>query len=187
MGRALLISVFTLIFGCADTSFRFERIDGTDPVTLPLNFEGFAGRRDGANVTAEARFAGGGDSVTMTINLYLRPPAEFRSGTYQGMLGGKMISGNVECPSLAFQGGQTALPTVGGVFVLKDEANRPRYRVRIPATTLSGTRGRSGLFAPKRPQNHKTPVSMPSPTAEQLIFQASRSYVFIFSTSVLNL
>ena len=48
-----------------------------------------------------------------------------------------MNSGGVECPSLIFQGGQTALPTVGGVFILKDERNRPLYRVRIPATGLA--------------------------------------------------
>ena len=72
----------------------------------------------------------------MNVDLYLRPPAEFRSGTYQAMIGGKVTSGVVECPSLTFQGGQTALPTVGGVFILKDERNRPLYRVRIPATML---------------------------------------------------
>jgi hypothetical protein len=33
-------------------------------------------------VNAEARFIDGADLVTMNIEIYLRPPAEFRSGTY---------------------------------------------------------------------------------------------------------
>jgi hypothetical protein len=123
--------------GCARTDFRFERLDGDQSVTLPLKLEGFYGLRDGASVKAEAHFGDGNDVATMNIALYLRPPAEFVSGTYQASIGGKVTSGSVECPSLAFQGGQTALPAVGGVFILKDENNRPLYRVRIPATMLT--------------------------------------------------
>jgi hypothetical protein len=104
---------------------------------LPLKFDGIYGVRDGASVTAEARFVDGADRVTMNIKLFLRPPAEFTSGTYQAMIGGKMTAGAVECPSLTFQGGQEALPTVGGLFLLKDDQNRTVYQVRIPATTLS--------------------------------------------------
>jgi len=73
----------------------------------------------------------------MDINMYLRPPAEFQSGTYAASIEGRNITGAVECPSLAFQGGQTARPAVGGVFVLKDEQNRPIYRITIPARTLT--------------------------------------------------
>jgi hypothetical protein len=61
----------------------------------------------------------------------------------------------VECPSLTFLGGQTALPNVGGVFILKDEKNRPVYRVRIPATQMivgaGGTR-------PAKAAAHKPPL-----------------------------
>jgi hypothetical protein len=132
-----LFLLLLLMLGCADTGYRFERIDGDQATALPLKLDGFYGLRDGASVTAEARFVDGADMVTMDIMLYLRPPAEFRSGTYQGVIGGKTISGSVECPSLTFLGGQTALPNVGGVFILKDADNRPAYRVRIPATTLA--------------------------------------------------
>ena len=136
MGRLSLLLLLSFA-GCADTGYRFERIDGDQSTTLPFKLEGFYGLRDGASVTAEARFSNGADRVTMKIMLYLRPPAEFRSGTYQGMIGGQTHSGSVECPSLTFQGGQTALPSVGGVFIFKDAQNRPAYRVRIPAATLT--------------------------------------------------
>jgi len=129
---------FLFVFACTNTDYRFERIDGDQSGALPLKLAGFYGLRDGATVKAEANFVDGNDTVVMNIVLFLRPPAEFQSGTYQASIGGKMTSGDVECPSLTFQGGQTALPNVGGLFILKDADNRPLYRVRIPATMLSG-------------------------------------------------
>jgi hypothetical protein len=134
---SLWLTTLVGLVACGNSDFRFERIDGDHSVTLPLKLDGFYGLRDGASVKAEAHFVDGNDVVTMNIALYLRPPAEFVSGTYQATIAGKVTSGNVECPSLAFQGGQTALPAVGGVFILKDQNNRPLYRVRIPATMLT--------------------------------------------------
>jgi hypothetical protein len=136
MIRVLFLFAFTLMVGCARADYRFEHIDGDKSVALPLKFEGLFGVRDGALVKAQGRFMDGNDTVVMNISLFLRPPAEFQSGTYESAIGGKSNSGIVECPSLDFQGGQMALPTVGGVFVMKDENNRPLYRVRIPSTTL---------------------------------------------------
>jgi hypothetical protein len=135
--RILTLLPLTFVLACVDNSYRFEKIDAGEPVALPLKLEQFVGVRDGAAVKAQARFADGNDVVTMDITLFLRPPAEFRSGSYQGMVEGKMISGSVDCASLTFQGGQTALPNVGGVFMLNGMDNRPLYRVRIPATMLA--------------------------------------------------
>jgi hypothetical protein len=137
--RIVVCSVLLFLFlpGCSQTQYRFERIDGDKPVELPLKLETFSGIRDGASVKAEAHFMNGDDRATMNIDLYLRPPAEFRSGTFQATIGGKTASGSVECPSLIFQGGQTALPVVGGVFVMKDELGRRLYRVTIPGTQLT--------------------------------------------------
>ena len=137
MKNVLPLLILMLVFGCASAQYKFERIDGDQSVSLPLKFEGLYGLRDGAQVKAEGQFADGNDVVTMNVVLFLRPPAEFQSGTYQAVIGGKMTSGAVDCPSLTFQGGQTALPTVGGVFVLKDELNRPLYRITIPAAQLT--------------------------------------------------
>jgi len=141
LSRILLFAALALILGCANgasTEYRFERIDGDQPVVLPFKFDGLYGVRDGALVKAEGYFLDGGDVVTINITLFLRPPVEFQSGTYQAIVGGKMSSGTVECPSLTFQGNQTALPTVGGVFVLKDEQNRALYRIQIPPKPLMG-------------------------------------------------
>ena len=131
-----------LMLSCGKSEYRFERIDGNSAVSLPFMFDGFYGGRDGASVKAQGRFVDGADSVTMNINVYLRPPAEFQSGMYTASIAGRNITGAVECPSLAFQGGQTALPSLGGVFVLKDEQNRPIYRITIPARTLTPSRAR---------------------------------------------
>ena len=139
MSKGAFIFVALLIvtvYGCANKGYQFERIDGDRSVSMPMQFDGLYGLRDGANVHVEGRFSNGADKVTMNFLVYLRPPAEFQSGTYQATIGGITKTGTVECPSLDFQGGQTALPSVGGVFVLKDEKNRPLYRVRVPATNL---------------------------------------------------
>ena len=135
-----LISLLLLLIsigGCANTEYRFERIDGAQPTTMPFTLDGIYGVRDGASVNAEARFTDGADFITMNITLYLVPPPEFRSGRYEGTIGGKTIVGQVECSSITYFGGQGDQPSVGGVFILKDEQNRPVYRVRIPATPMT--------------------------------------------------
>jgi hypothetical protein len=139
--RGILLLIL-LMSGCAGNEYRFERSDDGQWAVLPLKLDGLYGARDGAIVKAEGYFLNGDDAVSMTINVFLRPPAEFQSGTYQAVIGGRMSSGVVECPSLAFQGGQTALPAVGGVFILKDNQGTPQYRVTIPATTLQSRRPR---------------------------------------------
>ena len=93
--------------------------------------------RDGALVNAEARFTNGADVLTMNITLHLVPPPEFRSGIYEATIAGKTAVGRVECTSLTYLGGQADQPSVGGVFILKDEQNRSVYRVRIPATPMT--------------------------------------------------
>ncbi|PYR98317.1 MAG: hypothetical protein DMG16_21295 [Acidobacteria bacterium] len=137
MTRIPLVLALLLLIGCAENEYRFERIDGPQVITLPFKLDGIHGVRDGASVNAEARFTDGADVLTMNIALYLVPPPEFRTGRYEGTIGGKTIAGEVECPSITFFGGQADQPSVGGVFILKDEQNRPLYRVRIPATPMT--------------------------------------------------
>ena len=137
MTRLSLVLLVASIVGCANNEYRFERIDGEHPIILPFKLDGVYGVRDGASVNAETRFTDGADVLTMNIAVRLVPPAEFRSGTYQATIGGKTTAGRVECTSLMYLGGQADQPSVGGVFIFKDEQNRPIYRVRIPATTMT--------------------------------------------------
>ena len=120
-----------LLAGCANSDYRFERVDGDQAISIPMKFDSLYGARDGEIVTAEARFSNGDDSAQMNIRLYLAPPAEFVSGTYRITTGGKTVEGMVECLSLDYQGGQAAVPSVGGRFVLK-----PGYRVTFPSTPI---------------------------------------------------
>ena len=137
MTRIPLLLALLSILGCVNNEYRFERIDGTQITTLPFKFDGIRGVRDGASVNAEARFSEGADFLMMNITLRLVPPPEFASGKYEGTIGGKTAAGRVECPSLTYFGGQADQPSVGGVFILKDEQNQPVYRVRIPATPMT--------------------------------------------------
>src|SRR6266436_3379459 len=110
MSRLPLLLVLVSTVGCANTEYRFERIDGPQPSVLPFKFDGIRGVRDGASVNAEARFSDGADVITMNITLRLVPPPEFGSGRYEGTIGGKTAAGRVECPSLTFFGGQADQP-----------------------------------------------------------------------------
>ncbi len=125
MSRLPLLLVLVSTVGCANTEYRFERIDGPQPSVLPFKFDGIRGVRDGASVNAEARFSDGADVITMNITLHLVPPPEFRSGVYEATMGGQTTAGGVECTSLTYLGGQADQPSVGGVFILKDRQNRP--------------------------------------------------------------
>ena len=140
MTRIVVVLALLSLIGCANDEYRFERIDGAQAITLPLKLDGIRGVRDGGSVKAEARFTDGADVLTMNITLQLVPPPEFRSGRYEGTIGGKAIAGQVECPSITFFGGQSDQPSVGGVFILKDEQNRPVYRIRMPATPMGRQR-----------------------------------------------
>jgi hypothetical protein len=132
----LFLFVLLTIAGCANSDYRFEQIEGEVATPVALNFEGLYGGRDGATVTAEARFSSESDSAQITMVLYLRPPAEFRSGTYRASIGGVVREGQVESQSLSYLGGQASAPSIGGVFLLKDAEGRAVYRVRIPNTEL---------------------------------------------------
>ena len=137
MSRICLLLAFVSMAGCTNTDYRFEGIDGAQPTPLPFKLEGIQGVRDGAVVNAQARFSHGADVLTMNITLQLVPPPEFRSGRYEGTIGEKTIAGRVESTAVTFFGGQADQPSVGGVFILKDEQDRPVYRVRIPATPMT--------------------------------------------------
>ena len=126
-----LLFPILLFAGCANSEYRFERMDGNQSVSIPMKFDSLYGARDGESVIAEARFSSGNDSAQMNVRLFLRPPAEFVSGTYRVTIDGKTVEGVVECQSLDYQGGQGSVPSMGGKFVLT-----PGYRIILPSTPI---------------------------------------------------
>ena len=126
---------------CSRAEFQFEHIEGNSSTAVPLKLTGLQGTRDGATVHVQASFADRNDTGQMTLVLQLNPTAECRSGTHRVEIDGQTTEGPVECSSVSFLGGQNALPSVGGVFILKDAQSRPVYRVRIPTTTMTRRQG----------------------------------------------
>jgi len=126
-----LLLVILLFAGCANAEYRFERIESDKTVSIPMKFDSLYGARDGESVTAVARFSNGNDSAQMNVRLFLRPPAEFVSGTYRVTVDGKTVEGVVKCQSLDYQGGQGSVPSMGGKFVLT-----PGYRIILPSTPI---------------------------------------------------
>jgi hypothetical protein len=130
----LLLAI--VLAACVNTENRFERISESPPVTLPLKLTSVSGSRDGVIVKATIRFQESQDSAAIAIVVNVGPPPYFMTGTYQAEIAGQKSSGIVESQSLAYLGGQNALPSVGGVFILKDSENRAVYRVTMPATRI---------------------------------------------------
>lgn len=131
--------VFLLLMtgaACVKSETRFERLDQGQAKALPLKLVSVSGVRDGENVRAVIRFQDGQDSAVLMIATKLGPPPQFMAGNYQALMGGRTDAGIVECPSLAFLGGQNSMPSVGGVFILKDAQTRPLYRITMPATVI---------------------------------------------------
>ena len=136
MTRLSLPVIFLVIAGCVSSEYRFERVEGSQLILLPLKFDSLYGTRDGYSVNVEARFTDGHDFAQMSLALHLGIPAQFTSGTYRITIGGRSSEGKVDSESVSFLGGQTALPSVGGVYILKDAQDRPAYRVKMPPTPV---------------------------------------------------
>lgn len=137
MTRLSLPFIFLVIAGCVSSEYRFERVEGGQSILLPLKFDSLYGVRDGYSVNVEARFTDGHDFAQMSLALHLGVPVQFTSGTYRITIGGRSSEGKVDADSVSFLGGQTALPSVGGVYILKDAQNRPAYRVKMPPTPVT--------------------------------------------------
>ena len=120
--------------GCADKEARVERIDGSQAIPLSLKLKSIPGTRDGEFITAAPFFTDSTDSLRMYLQVRLGPPITFVSGSYRAEFGGHTSEGPVISDSLSFLGGQTSLPSVGGVFRLQDSNGHTVYRVALPAT-----------------------------------------------------
>jgi len=136
MRRLFMASLLIILTSCVNSEYRFERIEGGQATSLPLNFDSLYGLRDGDSVKAETRFNDGQDSAQVNINVRLGPPVQFASGSYRANIQGRSTEGPVSCDSLSFLGGQAAVPSVGGIFVLKDSAGHSLYRITMPSTPM---------------------------------------------------
>ncbi len=136
MNRVLILLIFSIGSGCVNSETRFERVDQGQPVVLPMKLDSVSGLREGETVKARIVFRDGAETAEIRITVKLGPPPEFTSGTYQTSMGGSSDRHDVECRSLSFLGGQNAMPSVGGIFLLKDSQQRTIYRVTMPATPI---------------------------------------------------
>ncbi len=136
--RIVILLLAATASACANKEYRVERIDGTRSERLPLKFAFMAGMRDGDLVSAAPVFKEGKDGLRLDLRVRLGPPITFVAGSYHGTIGNRDIEGPVVSDSLSFLGGQTALPSVGGVFRLQDSSTgRTVFRVSMPPTQIT--------------------------------------------------
>ena len=136
MNRVWILLLCLGASACVKSNSAFEELRDGGAVTIPMKLTAVSGTRDGEIVKATIEFREGADSTALAIVVALGPPPQFISGTYRSNIGGRAGAGIVESQSLSFLGGQNALPSVGGTFILKDSGNRPVYRATLPPTPI---------------------------------------------------
>jgi hypothetical protein len=136
MRTAVVLFSALLLIACSKPEYRFERVDYGASVPLPMKLDSMEGLRDADSVKARLHFTNGADHAQIDMAVHLGPPAEFTAGTFQSMIEGQSLEGVVESKSITYLGGQGSVPSLGGVFVLKDAHSRPIYRVTIPPTPI---------------------------------------------------
>jgi hypothetical protein len=136
--RILIVLFGAMLSACSNNEYRVERIDGGQSVHLSLKFESMFGMRDGDAVAAAPVFTNGMDAIRLDLHVRLGPPIAFVSGSFKATVENQTVEGPVVCDSLSFLGGQNALPSVGGLFRLQDNATgRTVYRVSMPPTPIT--------------------------------------------------
>jgi hypothetical protein len=94
------------------------------------------GTRDGDRLDAEAKFGDGSSTLIVTMRFDVGTPTKLRSGQWQWMRDGRMMTGTVAERSVMFLGGQSGPPSIGGRFDLVDAGGAAAYRITIPTTEL---------------------------------------------------
>ena len=137
-GRFIVLGLLLFAAGCANKEYRVERFDNGQSVRVPFKFESMSGMRDGEFVRAVPVFKDGMDVIRLDLHVRLGPPIAFVMGTYEARIGDQTTEGPIVCDSLSFQGGQNALPSVGGIFRLQDNSTgRTIFRIMMPPAPIT--------------------------------------------------
>jgi len=124
-----------------------EKINDNTKILLSLRLDSFTGLRDGYAIRGKIIFLYDKTSVSsiktftpdsLILNIVVEPgvPTRFISGKFRLRNRGKLFHGPVTSTSLTFLGGQGALPSLGGTFLLKANQGES-YEVYIPPTEIA--------------------------------------------------
>ena len=134
------LGLFAPFSACAPAGPALEEFDDSESAWVelgPVLIESMSVERDGAEVRATGVFLHGEDRITLSMELFLEPPARFVSGNHSSRIAGEAFAGPVSSESLEFFGGQNEGPSVGGVFLFENPSDGARYRLRFPPTLRS--------------------------------------------------
>lgn len=90
------------------------------------------GTRDGERLEVRATFGDAGQTLRVSLQFNVSPPAKLTTGTWNGL----GAEGTVRERAVTFLGGQNGPPSIGGRFELMGTDGRALYRVAIPVQPL---------------------------------------------------
>lgn len=134
---AILVSALglaCLLSACAPGPPTLERFDDAQSGWIGMGslvLESMSVVRGGDEVRANALFRRGEDRITLSIELFLEPPARFVAGSHTSRIAGSAFKGPLAADSVEFLGGQNDGLSVGGAFLFDNPSDGQRYRLRF--------------------------------------------------------
>ena len=134
--RLSIFCVIALLASCARSPQPpVEDLRGHENLSA-FALQELRGTRDGDRLNAQAKFADGSSTLTVTMHFAIGSPTKLDSGQWQWIRNGVPASGSVAERSVMFLGGQDGPPSLGGRFDLLDLAGMAAYRITIPTSEL---------------------------------------------------
>jgi hypothetical protein len=140
MNRAL---IFFLVLLTATSSCGRPReayvalVEENAESILPLRLVSVAGLRQGYQADARMIFTGTATMDSLIIDMEFAPgvPTKFVRGQYRWTQSGQVMTGDLMCRVIEFQGGQGDPPSVGGTFTIMRE-DIGTCKVYVPTTAM---------------------------------------------------
>ncbi len=149
MNRALISFLVLLTAACSCGRPReayVAHVEENAESILPLSLVSVAGLRQGYRADARMIFTGTATMDSLIIDMVFEPgvPTKFVRGRYRWTQAGQLMTGDLMCRVIEFQGGQGDPSSVGGTFTIVRE-DIGTCKVYVPTTAMEHP-GRSAPY-----------------------------------------
>ena len=132
MRARIVVAAALLLAACGADTARVEDLDSESAPATGLELRSASGTRDGDRTEARFEFSDGTRTLVLELALSYDPQPVLAGGRWSLGTDG----GTIRAESVRFVGGQGEGPSVGGVYVLRDD-DGDRFRVHLPLTRVA--------------------------------------------------